>query len=488
MGLNTSVSNARTEQRTVMQGTPSVSDVWRDVRARLRQEYGDVIYVSEIARLRVAEDAAAGSVRIICANDFGRAWVEDNLGARLRALWAAFDTGPRDIVICCEGAPAVRSQPQMAVVPAASRAEMPPVSELAHSASSLPLGGAERNGRSDGRFTFNTFMVGNANAMAVTAAKAIASSSAPPFNPAFFHGDYGVGKTHLLMAIAHAVSLGESGRKALYLTAEEFLNGFQSALRARDVQPFKDQVRACDVLLIDDVHFIAGKPRTEDEFLHTIAALIAENRQVVLASHCAPSELGVGDERLRSLLRGGFACPLQGPDLDLRRKIVDCKVAQARSHCPNLEVPEQVRDFLAARVTSSARELEGVLNNVIVRTAYMERPVTLEAVEDVLGELPIRAEKRVTVDEIQKAVAAYFSITPADINSKRRTQSVVRPRHIAMYLAKTMTTRSLPDIGRRFGGRDHSTVIHAVAKITGQMGADPVLAEDIDAIRKRLRG
>lgn len=488
MGLSTSVSNARSEQRTAMQGTPSVSDVWRDVRARLRQEYGDVIYVSEIARLRVAEDAAAGSVRIICANDFGRAWVEDNLGARLRALWAAFDTGPRDIVICCEGAPAVRSQPQMAVVSAASRAEMPPVSELAHSASSLPLGGAERNGRSDGRFTFNTFMVGNANAMAVTAAKAIASSSAPPFNPAFFHGDYGVGKTHLMMAIAHAVSLGESGRKALYLTAEEFLNGFQSALRARDVQPFKGQVRACDVLLIDDVHFIAGKPRTEDEFLHTIAALIAENRQVVLASHCAPSELGVGDERLRSLLRGGFACPLQGPDLDLRRKIVDCKVAQARSHCPNLEVPEQVRDLLAARVTSSARELEGVLNNVIVRTAYMERPVTLEAVEDVLGELPIRAEKRVTVDEIQKAVAAYFSITPADINSKRRTQSVVRPRHIAMYLAKTMTTRSLPDIGRRFGGRDHSTVIHAVAKITGQMGADPVLAEDIDAIRKRLRG
>lgn len=473
-----------------MRGTPSVSEVWRDVRARLRQEYGDVIYVSEIARLRVAEDST-GSVRIICANDFGRSWVEDNLGARLRALWAAFDAGPRDIVICCEGAPvALRVQPQPQPVPAigAGKPVMPASASLNATASSLPLAAGQEPAPADGRFTFNTFMVGSANAMAATAAKAIASSSAPPFNPAFFHGDYGVGKTHLMMAIAHAVSLGESGRKALYLTAEEFLNGFQSALRARDVQPFKDQVRACDVLLIDDVHFIAGKPRTEDEFLHTIAALIAENRQVVLASHCAPSELGVGDERLRSLLRGGFACPLQGPDLDLRRKIVDCKVAQARSHCPNLEVPEQVRDFLAARVTSSARELEGVLNNVIVRTAYMDRPVTVEAVEDVLGELPMRAEKRVTVDEIQKTVAAYFSITPSDINSKRRTQSVVRPRHIAMYLAKTMTTRSLPDIGKRFGGRDHSTVIHAVTKITGQVGSDPVLAEDIEAIRKRLRG
>lgn len=497
MGLNNSVSNARAEQGGAMQGMPAVSDVWRDVRARLRQEYGDVIYVSEIARLRVAQDAN-GSIQVICANDFGRAWVEDNLGARLRALWAVFDSGPRDIVICCEGAPAARSaarelRPAHAGTPSRERAvsapaDLPARASLASSASPAALAGQDRASHSDGRFTFNTFMVGSANAMASTAAKAIASASNPPFNPAFFHGGYGVGKTHLLNAIAHAVNLGESGRKVLYLTAEEFLNGFQSALRARDVQPFKDQVRACDVLLVDDVHFIAGKPRTEDEFLHTIAALIAENRQVVLASHCAPADLGVGDERLRSLLRGGFACELFGPDLDLRRKIVDCKVAQARSHCPNLEVPEQVRDFLAARVTSSARELEGVLNNVIVRTAYMDRPVTLESVEEVLGDLPMKAEKRVTVDEIQKAVAAYFSITPADINSKRRTQSVVRPRHIAMYLAKTMTTRSLPDIGRRFGGRDHSTVIHAVTKITAQLDADPLLAEDIEAVRKRLRG
>lgn len=497
MGLNNSVSNARAEQRGAMTGMPAVSEVWRDVRARLRQEYGDVIYVSEIARLRVAEDAS-GSIHIICANDFGRAWVEDNLGTRLRALWAIFDAGPRDIVICCEGAPAARTAPRevraatAGVAPgahsAAPNGDLPVRAQLAASASPAALGGQDRTARSDGRFTFNTFMVGSANAMASTAAKAIAGAANPPFNPAFFHGGYGVGKTHLLNAIAHAVSLGESGRKVLYLTAEEFLNGFQSALRARDVQPFKDQVRTCDVLLIDDVHFIAGKPRTEDEFLHTIAALIAENRQVVLASHCAPAELGVGDERLRSLLRGGFACELFGPDLDLRRKIVDCKVAQARSHCPNLDVPEQVRDFLAARVTSSARELEGVLNNVIVRTAYMERPVTIEAVEEVLGDLPVKAEKRVTVDEIQKSVAAYFSITPSDLNSKRRTQSVVRPRHIAMYLAKTMTTRSLPDIGRRFGGRDHSTVIHAVAKITAQLGSDPLLAEDIEAIRKRLRG
>ncbi|WP_241094959.1 chromosomal replication initiator protein DnaA [Marinicauda algicola] len=462
---------------------------WREVRSRLRQEYGDLVYASEIARLRVEEDAH-GRVCVICPTEFGRAWAEDNLGTRLRALWAAFDSEPRDVLILAESAAAsaVVRQSEPAAPRRAPNAL--PMRALQGTAAmpTAPGTPAERPAGSPVRFTFDTFMVGSANVMAVTAAKAIAGSSEPPFNPAFFHGDYGVGKTHLLAAIAHAVGLGESRRKALYLTAEEFLNGFQSALRARDVQPFKDQVRSCDVLLIDDVHFIAGKPRTEDEFLHTIAALIADGKQVVLASHTAPDQLQIADGRLKSLLRGGFACPLQSPDLDLRRKIIDCKIAQARSHCADLDVPENVRDFLAARITTSARELEGVLNNVIVRTAYLDRPVTLETVEEALSELPVKTERRVSVDEIQKTVAAYFNLTVDDILSKRRTQSVVRPRHIAMYLAKTMTTRSLPDIGNRFGGRDHSTVIHAVNKIAERLPSDGVLAEDVEAIKRRLRG
>ena len=482
MGLNNSSLNAA-RGPVHMADAPTISGIWRDVRARLRQEYGDVIYVSEIARLRVAEDEA-GRIRVICPTEFGRAWTEDNLGARLRALWTAFDSEPRDVVICSETARAAAPAPRV-MAEAAPRART-----LSGSASPEAITGdrAIRTARADARFTFNTFIVGSANAMASTAAKAIAGASAPPFNPVFFHGGYGVGKTHLLAAIAHAVSIGESGRKALYLTAEEFLNGFQSALRARDVQPFKDQVRAADMLLIDDVHFIAGKTATEHEFLHTILALVNDNKQVVLASHCAPKDLGIADERLRSVLRGGFACPLHGPDLDLRRKIVDCKIAQARTHCPDLEVPETVRDFLAARVTTSARELEGVLNNVIVRTAYMNLPVTMETVEEVLGELPVKSERRVTVDDIQKAVSAYFSISVDDLVSKRRSQAVVRPRHIAMYLAKSLTTRSLPDIGRRFGGRDHSTVIHAVRKITDQLPADAALADDVEAVKRRLRG
>ncbi len=470
---------AARHQGAAMTGADHVVQVWRNVRARLRDEYGPTIYAGEIARLRVS-DMNEGRVCVVCPNAFSRAWVEDNLGTRLRALWTAADPEVREIIVATEAE--------------ATRAAKAPLMTTTASTDTAPVqphidadGDAEKSGEREARFTFDTFMVGSANIMASTAAKAVASSSAPPFNPVFFHGDYGVGKTHLLSAIAHAVSIGGAQRKALCLTAEEFINGFQSALRARDVRPFKELVRDCDVLLIDDVHFIAGKAATELEFLQTVNALIAADKQVVLASHCTPSELKVADRRLHDILSGGFVCPIQGPDLDLRRKIIDCKIAQARSLCPTLDVPEQVRDFLAARVTSSARELEGVLNNVIVRTALMDLPVTIDTVEDALGELPVKSEKRVTVDDIQKAVASYFDITVEDLHSKRRTKTVVRPRHIAMYLAKTLTTRSLPDIGRRFGGRDHSTVIHAVNKITDQLPSDAVLAEDIEALRRRLR-
>jgi chromosomal replication initiator protein len=466
-----------------MTGADHVVQIWRNVRARLRDEYGPTIYAGEIARLRV-HDMSEGRVCVVCPNAFSRAWVEDNLGTRLRALWTAADPDVTEIIVATEAEAARPAQTPVAA--GAARTATP-----APGATDLPAADGESGDlveEREARFTFDTFMVGSANIMASTAAKAVANSSAPPFNPVFFHGDYGVGKTHLLAAIAHAVGLGGAKRKALWLTAEEFINGFQSALRARDVRPFKDLVRDCDVLLIDDVHFIAGKTATELEFLQTVTALIAADKQVVLASHCTPSELKVADRRLHDILSGGFVCPIQGPDLDLRRKIIDCKIAQARSLCPTLEVPETVRDFLAARVTSSARELEGVLNNIIVRTALMDRPVTIETVEEALGELPVKSEKRVTVDDIQKTVAAYFDITVEDLHSKRRTKTVVRPRHIAMYLAKTLTTRSLPDIGRRFGGRDHSTVIHAVNKITDQLPSDAVLSEDIEALRRRLRG
>ncbi len=340
----------------------------------------------------------------------------------------------------------------------------------------------------DARFSFDSFRVGPANEVAAAAARTMVGAATPPFNPVFFYGDYGVGKTHLLHAVATAAQNGTRPRKALYLTAEEFLSGFVTAMRARDTISFKETVRGVDVLLIDDVHFIAGKPKTEDEFLHTIAALVAENKQVVLASHKPPAELQMQDERLRSLLTGGLSCPLGKPDLDLRRQILDCKIAQATCHYPTFDVSEAVRDFLAARITSSPREMEGVLNNVICRTALIGQPVTMEVVSTALRELSLSSERRLTVDEIQKVVATHFGITTADICSKRRTQAVVRPRHIAMYLAKTLTTRSLPDIGRRFGGRDHSTVIHAVSKVTGMIDAGDPVADEIDALTRELQG
>lgn len=426
-----------------------------------------------------------GAIVIVAPSQFNRDWVEDHWGARIRAIWAELDTTHRAVHLVAEGA----TEPQ----PLVARADAKPVRAV----SDQPVSDAAGQGGSGGsggdfgaeqRFTFDSFRVGPANEVAAAAARTVVGAQTPPFNPVFFYGDYGVGKTHLMHAIATAFEHTSRPRKALYLTAEEFLSGFVTAMKARDTISFKETVRGVDVLLIDDVHFIAGKPKTEDELLNTIAALVAENKQVVLASHRPPAELQVSDDRLRSLLTGGLSCPLGKPDLDLRRQILDCKIAQAKCHYPVLDVPEAVRDFLAARITSSPRELEGVLNNVICRTALLGLPVTMEAVSSALRELSLNAEKRLTVDDIQKAVAGYYGVTPADICSKRRTQSVVRPRHVAMYLAKTMTTRSLPDIGRRFGGRDHSTVIHAVNKVTALLEAGDPVADDIDRLTRELQG
>ncbi|MAC87953.1 chromosomal replication initiator protein DnaA [Maricaulis sp.] len=459
-----------------------ISAIWRRVRAHLREECGPALYSQEIARLRVRL-SETGALVIIAPSNFNRDWVEDHWGARIRALWAELDPSHRDVHLLAEGQDA--PQPVMAARLPAAASRSPAPTGLTADTAPTPADGTSPG---DARFSFDSFRVGPANEVAAAAARTMVGASTPPFNPVFFYGDYGVGKTHLLHAVASAARNGSRPRKALYLTAEEFLSGFVTAMKACDTISFKETVRGVDVLLIDDVHFIAGKPKTEDEFLHTIAALVAENKQVVLASHKPPAELQMQDERLRSLLTGGLSCPLGKPDLDLRRQILDCKIAQATCHYPTFDVSEAVRDFLAARITSSPREMEGVLNNVICRTALIGQPVTMEVVSTALRELSLSSERRLTVDEIQKVVATHFGISTADICSKRRTQAVVRPRHIAMYLAKTLTTRSLPDIGRRFGGRDHSTVIHAVSKVTGMIDAGDSVADEIDALTRELQG
>jgi len=471
-----------------VEGASGISAIWRQVRTRLRDECGQALYSQEIARLRVRV-SDTGAVVIVAPSHFNRDWVEDHWGARIRAIWAELDVTHRSVHLVAEG----EVEPQPLVAPSSKPARQDAAETagpvvVKDTASGSGEARDEDAAIGETRFTFDSFRVGPANEVAAAAARTVVGAQTPPFNPVFFYGDYGVGKTHLMHAVASAFQHTSRPRKALYLTAEEFLSGFVTAMKARDTISFKETVRGVDVLLIDDVHFIAGKPKTEDELLNTIAALVAENKQVVLASHRPPAELQVSDDRLRSLLVGGLSCPLGKPDLDLRRQILDCKIAQAKCHYPVLDVPEAVRDFLAARITSSPRELEGVLNNVICRTALLGLPVTMEAVSTALRELSLNAEKRLTVDDIQKAVAGHYGVTPADICSKRRTQSVVRPRHVAMYLAKTMTTRSLPDIGRRFGNRDHSTVIHAVNKVTSLLKAGDPVSDDIDRLTRELQG
>ncbi len=366
MALNKlAVAEAKTAGFEV-DGTGGISAIWRQVRSRLRDECGQALYSQEIARLRVSV-SESGAIVIVAPSQFNRDWVEDHWGgARIRAIWSELDTTLRPVHLVVEGS--ADAQPVVA-----KRAEL-----LKKAVSDAPVKESRALREADAepaigetRFTFDSFRVGPANEVAAAAARTVVGAQTPPFNPVFFYGDYGVGKTHLMHAMSSAFEHTSRPRKALYLTAEEFLSGFVTAMRARDTISFKETVRGVDVLLIDDVHFIAGKLKTEDELLNTIAALIAENKQVVLASHRPPAELQVSDDRLRSLLTGGLSCPLGKPDLDLRRQILDCKIAQAKCHYPVLDVPEAVRDFLAARITTSPRELEGVLNNVICRTALL---------------------------------------------------------------------------------------------------------------------
>jgi len=338
------------------------------------------------------------------------------------------------------------------------------------------------------RFTFDTFVTGPSNEFAVLVAKRVAAWSDGCFNPVFFHGPYGFGKTHLLNAIAWEAARQRPDKKIVYLTAERFTSTFVKALMDRATPGFKDELRTADLLLVDDVQFIGGKRTSEEELFHTLAALMSEGRRVVFSSDRPANALSELDGRLRSHLGAGLVCGIEAADKTLRLGILDCKLAllsrdlgvvgQARS---------DVMQFLSDRFCDSVRELEGALNTLVARAGERLPKLTLEEAQTFLQPHMRGGERRITVDEIQKVVADHFKLKQADLLSERRTRAVARPRHVAMYLAKQLTTRSYPDIGRRFGGRDHTTVLHAVKRIEELKATEPGLATDLEAITRKLK-
>ena len=374
--------------------------------------------------------------------------------------------------------------PMAASASAATAAGAPGVRRLAGREASVGFSGSPL----DPNFTFSTFVEGSSNRMACAAARSVAEAdgAAARFNPLFIHANVGLGKTHLLQAIAWGASARNSGTKILYLTAEYFMWRFASAIRDSNALSFKESLRDIDLLLIDDMQFLQGKS-IQQEFCHLLNALIDSAKQVVVAADRPPSQLESLDARVRSRLQGGVALEVKSPDLEMRQTMLDLRYRYAQQDDPKLDIPADILSFVAGKVASSGRDLEGAFNQLLIQHRFSEGPVDIEAIEKMLGHLVQSGEqKRVRIEDIQKVAARHYNVSKNDLLSNRRTRVIVRQRQIAMYLSKILTPRSLPEIGRRFGGRDHTTVLHAVRKIESLLKEDDKLAHEIELLKRLI--
>ncbi|HUG62920.1 MAG TPA: chromosomal replication initiator protein DnaA, partial [Methylomirabilota bacterium] len=341
----------------------------------------------------------------------------------------------------------------------------------------------------DPRYTLATFMEGSANRLALAAARQVAEgpgAGGVKFNPLYVHAAVGLGKTHLLQAIVHEIRSARPDVKVLYLTAEHFMYRFVQALQTQSALAFKEALRTIDLLIIDDMQFLHGK-QVQQEFCHTVNSLIDGARQVVVAADRPPVELETLDERVRSRLASGLLAEIGAPDLTLRRAIVDRRIEAARQIAPAFDVPEEVTDFIVRNVTTNGRDLEGAVTRLVGHNQLTGLAVSLAVAESTLKDL-VRAtdSRRIKIEEIQRIVAKHYNVSKQDLLSSRRTRSIVWPRHIAMYMSKSLTPRSLPEIGRRFGGRDHTTVLHAVRRVEECLKSDQNLAQEIEALKRML--
>jgi len=477
-----------------VQGT--LDQQWARVRGRLKDEVGETAYRSWLKPLTVA-DMQAGQVRIVVPTRFMQDWIRTHYADRIRALWAGENPSVQsvEIIVGSAMATAPRTEaggngltpPLAAAPPANDDSQTRPALVEALPEAATPITPDERgddlSAPLDPRFTFENFVVGKPNELAFAAARRVADASTVTFNPLFLYGGVGLGKTHLMHAIAWHIRRKDPSRRVIYLSAEKFMYQFIRALRFKDTMAFKEQFRSVDVLMIDDVQFISGKDSTQEEFFHTFNALVDQNRQVIISADKSPSDLEGMEERLRSRLGWGLVADIHPTTYELRLGILEQKADQMGS-----KIPQKVLEFLAHKITSNVRELEGSLNRIIAHAELVGRAITLESTQEVLHDLLRASNRRVTIEEIQKKVAEHFNIRLSDMSSSRRARAVARPRQVAMYLAKQLTQRSLPEIGRKFGDRDHTTVMHAVKKVEELCGTDPGFAEDVELLRRMLEG
>jgi chromosomal replication initiator protein len=466
-------------------------DRWTRVKGRLRSTVGEDVYSSWFARMDL-ERVGGESVHLSVPTRFLKSWIQTHYADRVLSCWQAeFPQVSRvDLTVRTPvRAPVITKDAKISVEERLSEHEHRPselraVATVPVSASHEALGGSPL----DPRLTFATFVGGRSNTLALAAARQVAEGRRGDnvmFNPLYIHAGVGLGKTHLLQAVTWAGNSAD--RKVLYLTAEKFMYGFVAALKTQTALAFKEALRGIDVLVIDDLQFLQGKS-TQAEFCHTLNALIDAGRQVVIAADRPPSDLESLDDRVRSRLAGGLVVEMGSLGEELRLEILKSRVSAARVHHASFDVPLPVLDYLAKAITHNGRDLEGAINRLLAHSKLNATSVTLEMAEREVRDL-IRPQepRRVKIEDIQRVVARQYNVSRSDLLSSRRTANVVRPRQVAMYLAKTLTLRSLPEIGRRFGGRDHTTVLHAVRKIEALVSKDIALSDEVELLKRQLQ-
>lgn len=436
---------------------------WNRIRSRLRAEFGEAAYRSWLKPASF-EAVDAETVRILAPTRFMRDWIETQYGERLKRLW--LDENPE-----------VR---QLEIVHIGTEPETVPATPKVSRVESVP-NGEDVGALLDPRFRFENFVVGKPNELAFAAARRVGEAQAVPFNPLFLYGGVGLGKTHLMHAIAWHIRKTNPERRVIYLSAEKFMYQFIRAMRYKDTMAFKEQFRSVDVLMIDDVQFFSGKDNTQEEFFHTFNALVDQNRQVVISADKSPNDLEGMEERMKSRLGWGLVADIHPTIYELRLGILQSKAERMA-----VDIPIKVMEFLAHKITSNVRELEGALNRLVAYADLVGRPITLDNTQEVLHDILRANDRKVTIEEIQKRVAEHYNIRLGEMYSARRSRAIARPRQVAMYLSKQLTARSLPEIGRKFGGRDHTTVMHAVRKIDELCALDNAFSEDVELLSRML--
>jgi chromosomal replication initiator protein len=462
------------------QGKPEHLAKWDRVCERLRNAYGEAIFKSWLQPLKLA-DVKNGQVMVTVPTRFMREWILSHYAENILRFWCQEDQTIHSVDIFVKAEPML-VQPQTQSSGHSVNIE---TTMLQAANEDKPLNPDTISAPLDPRYTFDNFVVGKPNELAHAAARRVAESSVVTAgcNPLFIYGGVGLGKTHLMHAIAWHIRRTDPGRKVVYLSAEKFMYLFIRALRTRETMTFKEYFRSVDVLMVDDVQFIAGKESTQEEFFHTFNALVDQNKQLIISADRSPSDIEGMEERVRSRLSWGLVADIHTTSYELRLGILQSKLEKM----PHVHVPTRVLEFLAHKITSNVRELEGALNRVVAHTTLVGTPVTLESTQEVLYDILRANDRRITIEDIQKKVSAHFNIKVSDMHSARRSVAIARPRQVAMYLAKKLTTKSLPEIGRKFGGKDHTTVMHAVKRIDEICKQDQEFADDVELLMRMLQ-